>query len=114
MIQVGQLPRHDVALVDEQYAPIASRHPTLSSPLQLILDKHQRPLEWFDPHRRIALPITQPLAALHSLRFAYSALLDAPGGVLVHVDDSGKYQGAVSYSLLQHVLDGLVEIRRYG
>ena len=114
MIQVGQLPRHDVALVDEQHAPIASRHPTLSSPLQLILDKHQRPLQWFDPHRRISLPITQPLAALHSLRFAYSALLDAPGGVLVHVDDSGKYQGTVSYSLLQHVLDGLVEIRRYG
>jgi osmoprotectant transport system ATP-binding protein len=114
MIQVGQLPRHDVALVDEHYAPIASHHPTLSSPLHLILDRHQRPLQWFDPHRRIALPITQPLAALDSLRFAYSALLDAPGGVLVHVDDSGKYQGTVSHSLLQHVLDGLVEIRRYG
>ncbi len=113
MIQVGQLPRHDVPLVDESLSPIATAHPTVTSPLRLVLDKEQRPLHWFDPDQRITLPIVQPLQALNTLRFAYSALLDAPGGVLVHVDSNGQYQGSISHTLLRHVLDGHVEIRRY-
>lgn len=113
MIQVGQLPRHDVTLVDEGLSPIATAHPTVASPLRLVLDKEQRPVHWFDPDKRVTLPIVQPLQALNTLRFAYSALLDAPGGVLVHVDSNGQYQGTISHSLLQHVLDGHVEIRRY-
>ncbi len=32
MIQVGQLPRHDVTLVDEGLSPIATAHPTVTSP----------------------------------------------------------------------------------
>ncbi|WP_213895060.1 ATP-binding cassette domain-containing protein, partial [Raoultella ornithinolytica] len=113
MIQVGQLPRHDVTLVDEGLSPIATAHPTVASPLRLVLDKEQRPVHWFDPDKRVTLPIVQPLQALNTLRFAYSALLDAPGGVLVHVDSNGQYQGTISHALLQHVLDGHVEIRRY-
>lgn len=113
MIQVGQLPRHDVALIDESLAPIASPHPVVNSPLRLVLDSQQRPLHWFDPDKRLTLPLAPPLAAANSLRFAYSALLDAPGGVLVHVDADGQYQGSISHTLLRHVLDGHVEIRRY-
>ena len=104
-LQVGQLPRHDVALLDESLAPIASPHPTVASPLHLVLDKQRRPLYWHDPGKRSTLPVS-PLAALHSLRFAYSALLDAPGGVVVHVDNAGEYQGSISHGLLQSVLDG--------
>ncbi|WP_434584224.1 ABC transporter ATP-binding protein [Klebsiella sp. R390] len=113
MLQVGQLPRHDVPLLDEGLSPIASAHPTVASPLRLVLDQQHRPLHWFDPDKRITLPIAQPLSALNSLRFAYSALLDAPGGVLVHVDSNGQYQGSISHILLRNVLDGDVEIRRY-
>lgn len=79
MIQVGQLPRHDVTLVDEGLSPIATAHPTVTSPLRLVLDKERRPVHWFDPDKRVTLPIVQPLQALNTLRFAYSALLDAPG-----------------------------------
>lgn len=112
-LQVGQLPRHDVTLVDEALTPISSQHPTVVSPLRLVLDKHQRPLYWLDPERRVTLPVSLTLKALHTLRFAYSALLDAPGGVLVRVDGDGQYQGSVSHTLLQRVLDGHVDIHRY-
>jgi osmoprotectant transport system ATP-binding protein len=108
-LQVGQLPRHDVPLVDEALAPISSQHPVVASPLRLVLDKQLRPLCWLDPER--PPPIT--LKALHSLRFAYSALLDAPAGVLVHVNGDGQYQGSISHGLLQRVLNGNVDVRRY-
>ncbi len=78
-LQVGQLPRHDVPLVDEELTPISSQHPLVASPLRLVLDKQLRPLYWLDPERRTTLPVSLTLKALHSLRFAYSALLDAPG-----------------------------------
>ncbi|HDG1674796.1 MAG: ABC transporter ATP-binding protein [Kluyvera cryocrescens] len=112
-LQVGQLPRHDVPLVDETLTPIFSQHPVVASPLRLVLDKQQRPLYWLDPERRTTLPVSLTLKALHSLRFAYSALLDAPGGVLVHVNGDGQYQGSISHGLLQHVLNGHVDVRRY-
>lgn len=111
--QVGQLPRHDVALVDETLTPISSEHPTVASPLRLVLDNQRRPLYWLDPERRITTPLSLTLKALHTLRFAYSALLDAPGGVLVHVNGDGQYQGSITHTLLQHVLDGHVDVRRY-
>lgn len=111
MIQVGQLPRHDVPLLDEALTPIASAHPPLASPLRLVLDRQRRPLHWFDPLRCLTLPVERPLASSHSLRFAYSALLDVATGVLVHVDGEGQYQGAVSHALLQQVLDGAVGVR---
>ncbi|SXD15535.1 quaternary amine uptake ABC transporter (QAT) family, ATP-binding protein [Klebsiella quasipneumoniae] len=111
MIQVGQLPRHDVPLLDEALTPIASAHPPLASPLRLVLDRQRRPLHWFDPLRGLTLPVERPLASSHSLRFAYSALLDVATGVLVHVDGEGQYQGAVSHALLQQVLDGAVGVR---
>ena len=44
---------------------------------------------------------------------SYSALLDAPGGVVVHVDTDGEYQGSISHALLQNVLEGRVDLRRY-
>ena len=94
-IQVGQLPRHDVPLIDESLSPIASPHPPVASPLRLVL------------------PVDAPLAAINTLRFAYSALLDAPGGVVVHVDADGEYQGSISHALLQNVLEGRVDLRRY-
>lgn len=50
-LQVGQLPRHDVPLVDEALAPISSQHPVVASPLRLVLDKQLRPLCWLDPER---------------------------------------------------------------
>ena len=113
MIQVGQLPRHDVPLLDEALTPIASTHPPLASPLRLVLDRQRRPLHWFDPQRGLTLPVERPLASSHSLRFAYSALLDVATGVLVHVDDEGQYQGAVSHTLLQQVLDGAMGVRSH-
>lgn len=113
MIQVGQLPRHDVPLLDEALTPIASAHPPLASPLRLVLDRQRRPLHWFDPQRGLTLPVERPLASSHSLRFAYSALLDVATGVLVHVDDEGQYLGAVSHTLLQQVLDGAVGVRSH-
>ncbi len=58
-----------------------------------MLDRQRRPLHWFDPQRGLTLPVERPLASSHSLRFAYSALLDVATGVLVHVDDEGQYQG---------------------
>lgn len=112
-IQVGQLPRHDVPLIDESLSPIASPHPPVASPLRLVLDKKRRPLNWFDPVKRRTLPVDAPLAAINTLRFAYSALLDAPGGVVVHVDADGEYQGSISHALLQNVLEGHVDLRRY-
>ncbi|EWF67688.1 hypothetical protein AZ036_003315 [Klebsiella michiganensis] len=112
-IQVGQLPRHDVPLIDESLSPIASPHPPVASPLRLVLDKKRRPLNWFDPVKRRTLPVDAPLAAINTLRFAYSALLDAPGGVVVHVDTDGEYQGSISHALLQNVLEGHVDLRRY-
>ncbi|STW78916.1 quaternary amine uptake ABC transporter (QAT) family, ATP-binding protein [Klebsiella michiganensis] len=72
----------------------------------LVLDKKRRPLNWFDPVKRRTLPVDAPLAAINTLRFAYSALLDAPGGVVVHVDTDGEYQGSISHALLQNVLEG--------
>lgn len=68
MIQVGQLPRHDVPLLDEALTPIASTHPPLASPLRLVLDRQRRPLHWFDPQRGLTLPVERPLASSHSLR----------------------------------------------
>ena len=41
------------------------------------------------------------------------SLLDVATGVLVHVDDEGQYQGAVSHTLLQQVLDGAVGVRSH-
>ncbi|EOD8967431.1 ABC transporter ATP-binding protein [Klebsiella quasipneumoniae] len=111
MIQVGQLPRHDVPLLDEALTPIASAHPPLASPLRLVLDRQRRPLHWFDPQHGLTLPVERPLASSHSLRFAYSSLLDVATGVLVHVDSEGQYQGAVSHALLQQVLEGAVGVR---
>lgn len=73
----------------------------------------RRPLNWFDPVKRRTLPVDAPLAAINTLRFAYSALLDAPGGVVVHVDTDGEYQGSISHALLQNVLEGHVDLRRY-
>ncbi|MCS5946926.1 hypothetical protein LNP25_28050 [Klebsiella variicola subsp. variicola] len=70
------------------------RYPsTAGQPLRLVLDRQRRPLHWFDPQRGLTLPVERPLASSHSLRFAYSALLDVATGVLVHVDDEGQYQG---------------------
>ncbi|MDS6632114.1 hypothetical protein QYS46_20795 [Klebsiella michiganensis] len=60
-IQVGQLPRHDVPLIDESLSPIASPHPPVASPLRLVLDKKRRPLNWFDPVKRRTLPVDAPL-----------------------------------------------------
>ena len=81
--------------------------------LRLVLDKKRRPLNWYDPVKRLTLPVDAPLAAINTLRFAYSALLDAPGGVVVHVDADGEYQGSISHALLQNVLEGHVDLRRY-
>jgi osmoprotectant transport system ATP-binding protein len=110
MMRVGDLPQHDVPLLTQEGQPLAGGNPLLLQPLALVLDNHHRPLHWQENGQSIPVRIAEEH---HSLRQAYSDLLDVPQGVLVRVKADGSYAGAIDSSLLSQALSHHQELHSH-
>jgi len=110
MMRVGDLPHYDVPLLTQGGQPLAGGHPLLGQPRSLVLDNQRRPLYWQENGQQIPVHVAEEH---HSLRNAYSDLLEVPQGVLVRVTADGSYAGAIDASLLSQALSHHQELHTH-
>ncbi|PLV63676.1 ABC transporter ATP-binding protein [Erwinia sp. B116] len=100
-LRVGDLPRHDVTLIDADGRRLPAEFPLLTAQQVLVLDGDRRPLRWQDSDEPASLRLVRDE---QSLLHAYNDLLSAPQGVLVRVTEEGRYAGVLDSSLLSAAL----------
>lgn len=100
-LRVGDLPRHDVTLIDADGRRLPAEFPLLTAQQVLVLDGDRRPLCWQDSDEPASLRLVRDE---QSLLHAYNDLLSAPQGVLVRVTEEGRYAGVLDSSLLSAAL----------
>lgn len=100
-LRVGDLPRHDVTLIDADGRRLPAEFPLLTAQQVLVLDGDRRPLRWQDSDEPASLRMVRDE---QSLLHAYNDLLSAPQGVLVRVTEEGRYAGVLDSSLLSAAL----------
>ena len=100
-LRVGDLPRHDVTLIDADGRRLPAEFPLLTAQQVLVLDGDRRPLRWQGSDEPASLRLVR---AEQSLLHAYNDLLSAPQGVLVRVTEEGRYAGVLDSGLLSAAL----------
>ncbi|QUG73522.1 ATP-binding cassette domain-containing protein (plasmid) [Erwinia sp. E602] len=100
-LRVGDLPRHDVTLIDADGRPLPAEFPLLTAQQVLVLDGDRRPLRWQGSDEPASLRLVRDE---QSLLHAYNDLLSAPQGVLVRVTEEGRYAGVLDSGLLSAAL----------
>ncbi len=110
MMRVGDLPHHGVSLLTQDGQPLTGEYPLLGQPRALVLDNKRRPLYWQENGQQVAVQVAEEH---HSLRKAYSDLLEVPQGVLVRVAADGTYAGAIDTSLLSQALSHHQELHTH-
>ncbi len=100
-LRVGDLPRHDVELIDADGQRLSTDFPLLTVQHQLVVDSDRRPLGW---QGSVEAPSLRLVRDEQSLLHAYNDLLSAPQGVLIRVSEDGRYAGSVDSGLLSTTL----------
>lgn len=110
LMKVSELQRRNVALVRAGGITTAvDKETEIDSKFELLLNEKFEPLEWVG-ETNLPAPKMTLVSGEESLHHALVKILSTPNGIVVRVDQKGKYEGCISISSLYRALnDSLLE-----
>jgi osmoprotectant transport system ATP-binding protein len=106
LMKVSELQRRSVALVNADGVTAEfDKESEIDSSFELLLNERLEPLKWVGKPDFSAPKLTL-VSGDESLHHALVKILSTPNGIVVRVDQKGKYEGCISISSLYRALNG--------